>query len=235
MVLQNYFKQYLKIARKVTDRTVAHYITGLRTVDSYLERFNFPIRSVYEVKTVDDLNLIAEFLQTNPEFVKQDSIGHSVYSVSFKHFYNFACREELFFRNNIAEMDVVVKKPTVLTTTVKVWKRNQIIIGQALEGANYSCEYDINHQTFIAKSTNKPYMEGHHLIPLKYQEDFDNSIDVYANIVCLCPVCHRLLHHGLTKERNYVAEELFDSRSSRLIACGIDLSKKDFLKMVTYL
>lgn len=78
-------------------------------------------------------------------------------------------------------------------------------------------------------------MEGHHLIPLKFQEEFSNSIDVYANIVCLCPVCHRLLHHGLISERTYVAEELFDSRSSRLIASGIDLSKKDFLKMAASL
>lgn len=235
MILQDYFKQYLKVARGVTDRTVGHYITGLRTIDSYLDRFNFPIRSVYEVKTVDDLNLIAEFLQTNPEFIKQNTIGHNMYSVSFKHFYNFACEDELFFRNNITKMDVAVEKPTVLTATVKVWKRNQIIIDQALEGANYCCEHNREHQTFIAKSTNKPYMEGHHLIPLKYQDKFNNSIDVYANIVCLCPVCHRLLHHGLTKERTYVAEELFDSRNSRLIASGIDLSKNDFLKMAASL
>ncbi len=23
------------------------------------------------------------------------------------------------------------------------------------------------------------------------------SLDVYANIICLCPICHRLLHYGL--------------------------------------
>ena len=37
----------------------------------------------------------------------------------------------------------------------------------------------------------------------------------------------RELQAGLISERTYVAEELFDSRSSRLIASGIDLSKKD--------
>lgn len=235
MILQDYFKQYLKVARGVSDRTVGHYITGLKTIDSYLERFNFPIKSVYDVKTVDDLNLIADFLQTNPDFIKQNTVGHNMYSVSFKHFYNFACEDEVFFKNNISKMDVTVKKPTVLTTTIKVWKRNQIIIDQVLEGANYYCEHNNDHQTFISKSTNKPYMEGHHLIPLKHQEAFDNSIDVYANIVCLCPVCHRLLHHGLINERTYVAEELFDQRSSRLIASGIDLSKKEFLKMAASL
>ena len=73
------------------------------------------------------------------------------------------------------------------------------------------------------------------IIPLKFQEKCNNSIDVYANIVCLCPVCHRLLHHGLINERTYVAEKLFDSRNTRLIASGIDLSKKDFLEMAASL
>ena len=235
MILQDYFKQYLKVARGVTDRTVAHYITGLRTIDTYLEKYKFPIRSVYEVKTVADLDLIDKFLKTNPEFVKQNSVGHNMYSVSFKHFYNFACQDEVFFNANIDKMDVVVKKPAVLTTTIQVRKRNQIIIDQALEGANYCCEHNHSHQTFISQSTNKPYMEGHHLIPLMYQDEFDNSIDVYANIVCLCPVCHRLLHHGLAKERIYVAEELYDTRNARLNASGIDLSKNDFIKMIVSL
>ena len=100
LILQDYFKQYLKVARGVSDRTVAHYVTGLRTIDNYLERFDFPIRSVYETKTVEELNLIAQFLQTNSEFIKQNTIGHNMYSVSFKHFYKFACEDELFFRDN---------------------------------------------------------------------------------------------------------------------------------------
>ena len=35
------------------------------------------------------------------------------------------------------------------------------------------------------------------LIPMKKQQTFSTSLDVYANVVCLCPVCHRLLHYGL--------------------------------------
>ena len=39
-------------------------------------------------------------------------------------------------------------------------------------------------------------MEAHHLIPLKFQDDFHYSIDVPANIVSLCPNCHREVHFG---------------------------------------
>jgi 5-methylcytosine-specific restriction protein A len=86
--------------------------------------------------------------------------------------------------------------------------------------------------TFIARSTGQAYMEGHHLIPMKYQSQFDCGIDVYANVVCLCPTCHRLLHFGRDTERRHAVEQLFDLRSERLIHSGIDLSKKDFLELV---
>lgn len=75
-------------------------------------------------------------------------------------------------------------------------------------------------------------MEGHHLIPLKSQPKFECSIDVYANVVCLCPNCHRLMHFGRDKERIYMAESFYEHRSERLAKSGLDISKKDFLDLV---
>lgn len=73
-------------------------------------------------------------------------------------------------------------------------------------------------------------MEGHHLIPLKHQTKFSNGIDVYANIVCLCPICHRLLHFGIQSEKAYVAEYLYERRSERLIKAVLIFQKVNFLK-----
>lgn len=58
--------------------------------------------------------------------------------------------------------------------------------------ANYrisgiECEINRIIKLLPAKSTGHPYMEGHHVVPLKYQNKFNNSLDVYANIICLCP------------------------------------------------
>ena len=72
----------------------------------------------------------------------------------------------------------------------------------------------------------------HHLIPMRFQHDFECSIDVYANIVCLCPLCHRQIHYGTDSDRKYLAEELYEKRNQRLINSGIDISKKDFVKLV---
>ena len=236
VILLDYFKQYLKASRGVTDKTVNHYVTGLNTVNLYLDMYNFPIRSVFEAKTVDDLKLISQFLDTNEEFVKQNKKGHNMYSVAFKHFLNFAIEDKQFFSDNIAKMDVVVaEKPQIISVNTTTYRRNQIIVTQALEGAHFCCEHDESHKTFLSASTGKQYMEGHHLIPLKYQNEFDNSIDVYANIVCLCPICHRMLHYGTKADREYAAEKLLEDRNDRLIKSGIDLSKKEFLKMAVSL
>lgn len=129
-------------------------------------------------------------------------------------------------------MDIVSVKPQIVTVAQKKYKRNQIIVDHCLEAADYCCEHNADHKTFIAKATGRSYMEGHHLIPMKYQTEFDNSIDVYANIICLCPICHRMIHFGADHDRKYLVEEMYEKRKQRLYNSGIDLSKKDFLCMV---
>ena len=231
-MLVEYFKQYMKISRGITDKSVNHYITGINTINSLLQKYAFPVSDIFQVESVSELEAVKAFLAGNSEFLQKDSTGHNMYSVAFKHFYRFACEDNNFFNSNIATMDIVIAKPNAVTTSSTKWRRNQIIITQAIEGAGYHCEHDPSHMTFIAKSTGQAYMEGHHLIPMKYQSQFDCGIDVYANVVCLCPTCHRLLHYGRDTERRYAAEQLFDCRNTRLINSGIELSKKEFLELV---
>lgn len=231
-MLLEYFKQYIKITRGVTDKSVGHYITGINTINALLTKYDYPIKNVFEVRSVEDLNAIFLFLTNNEEFQKKDSVGHNMYSVAFKHFYRFATEDKEFFSSSIEAMDILVTKPQKIITTSTGWKRNQILITQAIDGAHHMCEHNHEHLTFTAKATGKAYMEGHHLIPLKYQNRFNCGIDVYANIVCLCPVCHRLLHFGADKEKIYAAEKLYDERKDRLVHSGIDISKKDFLELV---
>lgn len=76
-----------------------------------------------------------------------------------------------------------------------------------------------------------PYMEGHHALSMKYQNKFSKSLDVYANIICLCPICHRLLHYGIAAEKETVLDKIYFDRSKRFTACGIKISKEDFKKL----
>lgn len=230
-MLQEFFKRYVRL-KGLSERTVGHYVTGINSINVILEKYNFPIKNIFETKTVADLEAIKLFLLSNTEFQEKNRIGHNMYSVSFRHFCEFVCGDYEFFNNNIQRMDIVAEKPPIVTSTTTSYRRNQIIVDQSLEGAGYCCEHNAKHQTFIAKATNHAYMEGHHLIPMKFQDNFECSIDVYANIVCLCPICHKLLHYGQTKEKSYVAEGLYEKRQTRLIQSGIDISKQEFLQLV---
>lgn len=71
-------------------------------------------------------------------------------------------------------------------------------------------------------------MEAHHLIPMSAQENFNNSLDVDANIVSLCPACHRKLHHG--KEIEFELKKLFESRLELLKQSGIEITLDDLKK-----
>ena len=230
-MLQEFFKRYVRL-KGLSERTVGHYITGINSLNAILEKYDFPIKNIFETKTVADLEAIKLFLLSNVEFQEKNRIGHNMYSVSFRHFCEFVCGDYEFFNRNIQRMDIVAEKPSIVTSTTTAYRRNQIIVEQSLEGAGYCCEHNAEHQTFVTKATNHAYMEGHHLIPMKYQDNFDCSIDVYANIVCLCPICHKLLHYGQTREKSFVAEGLFEKRQERLIQSGIDISKQDFLQLV---
>lgn len=230
-MLQEFFKRYVRL-KGLSERTVGHYVTGINSINVILEKYNFPIKNIFETKTVADLEAIKLFLLSNTEFQEKNRIGHNMYSVSFRHFCEFVCGDYEFFNNNIQRMDIVAEKPPIVTSTTTSYRRNQIIVDQSLEGAGYCCEHNAKHQTFIAKATNHAYMEGHHLIPMKFQDNFECSIDVYANIVCLCPICHKLLHYGQTKEKSYVAEGLYEKRQTRLIQSGIDISKQEFLQLL---
>ena len=74
-------------------------------------------------------------------------------------------------------------------------------------------------------------MEGHHLLPLSQQHNFKTSLDVYANIICLCPICHRLLHFGTDKDRIQAISKLYEKREFRLENSGIKITKNDAIEL----
>lgn len=109
----------------------------------------------------------------------------------------------------------------------KEYKRNQSVVSNALAFAKYMCENNCSNNLFMRK--NKPvfYTEAHHLIPLKFQEYFETSLDVEANVISLCPMCHRLIHHGLNNDK--VIEKLYKNRKSRLKKCDINITLEQLL------
>lgn len=118
-------------------------------------------------------------------------------------------------------------KPELIDEKHKKYKRNPYKAKKSIILSEFKCNIDNNHITFDSRN-NKPYMEAHHLIPMASQDKFDVSLDVDANIVCLCPNCHRKLHYG--KERRWTLLKLYNDRKELLKQSGIDISFDNLMK-----
>ena len=60
-------------------------------------------------------------------------------------------------------------------------------------------------------------MEGHHLVPMEYQDRFPSqTLDFQENIFSLCPNCHRKIHLGETGDRIKMVNSLFNSRGREI-------------------
>jgi hypothetical protein len=99
----------------------------------------------------------------------------------------------------------------------------------AIVAAEYRCEADPSHKLFLSVSTGRNYVEGHHLIPMNAQPDFEFSLDVEANIVSLCVVCHKRLHHGRFEDLASLVVKLYEHRQERLVRCGIPIELESLL------
>ena len=107
--------------------------------------------------------------------------------------------------------------------------RSRQIAWNALVLANYQCEIDPNHETFIRRNSDKPYTEPHHLVPLAYQDQLGVNLDREENIVSLCSNCHNRIHYG--KDAEVLVEKLYRERCDLLISIGVELPLEELLRL----
>lgn len=89
-------------------------------------------------------------------------------------------------------------------------KRDPTLIFKAKKRDQHVCIRNKKHETFLVK--NIQYTEGHHLIPLYYQKNFDFGLDDIENIVSVCPNCHREIH--FSDDKKDILDSLYKERKS---------------------
>ncbi len=82
-------------------------------------------------------------------------------------------------------------QPRKTETNTSVYIRNPYVVEQAKRLANGICHDCGNLAPFVKKGTNEPFLEVHHRVPLS-----QGGEDTIANVVALCPNCHRQRHYG---------------------------------------
>lgn len=228
-VLKEYYSRYLTDVRGLSQSSVKHYFDALNNISRRLKAKNLIKNDIYEVGDLEELDRLRTILYADQDFVEANERGRRMYSAGLNNYYRFATGEEFRkAKDKIILLDVPVAPKTALNIEHDVWKRSGIMRAQAMEFAGYICEINANHESFIAAKNNKPYMEGHHAIPMRLQPRFHSGLDVYANIVCLCPVCHRRIHYGIADDRKQMMNQIYEARADRLANCGIELSKNEF-------
>lgn len=229
--LEQYYINYLRNVRKVSESSINHYLGAIKTISRILRNNKKIESSVFEIIDVNELIDISDYLWNNEDFVELNTRGNRMYSAALNRYIEFA-RGEGFRNIDKTLLDIVVNIKKTNKKSIQTWQRSTIIRNQTMELANFLCEMNNNHKTFQQKGTDHRYMECHHIIPLNKQNEFENSLDVYANLICLCPTCHRFLHHGTNEERLKLLNEIYQKRSKRLEASGLSVTEEEFIKAI---
>lgn len=212
-----------------------------RLVVLYEENFNDVIEELNDIEGYNKLNL----LRNSPNFKNYNSLEGRFPNASLNGFRNFLMSSfdveeqqyDVAFNEKLLSISVEVKKELIKGPTKKrfksmqnvkyLYERNLNESQQAKINANWTCEYDQNHKTFISGINRKPYVEAHHLIPMLAQIDFENTIDFADNIVSLCPTCHRNIHYGTINEKEKMLKFFFKNRKLKYPNYGIAIDLTD--------
>jgi len=162
-----------------------------------------------------------------------DNVNLKEFEVIFKEaiLYEFEeIEEEKGFTN---DNDINAIKNTA--NSIEVNQRATINKGikQRVKGmSDYRCACeDLNSCLyFTSKEDNCNYLEIHHLIPVEFHNEFEDSIEIIQNYVALCPNCHRMIHHGADRERKPMITYLFKKRKDALARNNIKIEEKQLLQ-----
>lgn len=138
------------------------------------------------------------------------------------------------YRNDTSEsvyQEVIQETDEIKIQTLKerdVFSRDRKLAIHRMKLSHYKCEYEPKHDLFISRYSNFPYLEAHHLLPISLQKTHKQPLDVLDNIFCLCPFCHRAVHHAENTFARNIIQKLIVTRPQVLSI--LNLQQEDVFK-----
>lgn len=215
-----------KYSRQVTKK-LDQYIVRLMPDSGY--------KSIYEINTLAELEDFEKCLNGDESYNKDNKSGNNMYSAGLHRYIEFAKGESIsVFTDDSSFMDEKEPVPKFISAKPReVVFRDSVKIAQAKGACRYCCQLDSGHRTFTAAANMKQFVEGHHIIPISCQRDFNYSLDVLSNIIVLCPNCHRLLHYAVKQDREDRLKRIYDQRYERFENSGILVDRQSFIEYAT--
>lgn len=238
------FIEWLENHSTLSEYSIGRYANAIDKVSSDLENYGLESINLFELTETTFIDTILN----NAKFQKKNNEGNRMYSAALKKFKNYIVdyhdnntetqaellKEETVFEKYLKEKEANVSEISIedrpqnkpdhkTVNNKKIWIRNPKYASESIASVHYLCEFDNQHQHFISKFSQKNYVEAHHLIPVSFQGQFNSSLDVHANIVSLCLVCHKKIHFGRFADKKEILDKLFNTRKGRLAVSGINV------------
>lgn len=185
-------------------------------------------------KTIDDLKKI----QNMPSFIMVNQQKGRFYNAALEGYFNYIShrnlqlvmqsKKKIVSKKSDQRKYIPIYKSKKEQITSYYYPRDQRFSLIAMESNNWQCFFNKKHELF-KKDDGTPYLEAHHIIPMKYYEEFNISIDQPCNIVPLCPNCHRKIHHAQKHDRNKMIKNLYNRRVNELKQNHININLKQLL------
>ena len=176
----------------------------------------------FEINLIDELS---EVLQPLPKPVKPEDEEAS--ELEYEKKINII--DERNVNDDVADDSHKTAPLVAIKTRVATkFERNPLLGKIAIKKAYYSCERNHEHQTFLSKTTQKQYMEAHHLVPIQFQkemwEKYGVNIDCPENLVSLCPTCHKAFHYGTDEVKSEIIEIMYAKVVHKYKAIGFGIT-----------
>lgn len=253
--LRNKFKGYKPVQKMKEVANKLENALSLHTVNGLISEIN--LASIQQnAKAYEAANIQAKFYARNA-FPFNEELAVDVQNMlenleEIKSFIGSRTLDQviddLIYQEEISDVkfqeDVLISPPaktnqvphpvpnkTMSSPNTEKYLRDSKIAKEALILAEYKCEADPTHLTFISPITGENFVEAHHLIPISYQNDFKYSLDVPGNIISLCPNCHREIHHGVNEDKANMIRTFYEKRKEILRVFGINEELNNIFKM----
>lgn len=163
----------------------------------------------------------------------------------FINYINSSEVKEIITINNVNEIDDSIvdidtdsdenlERPIILYKNgKKTFARRKSLREAVVKNYNYLCDcHEDNHYYFTASSTNKNYLEGHHMIPMEnqhqYWEERQINLDIPMNLIPLCPHCHSKIHKATKGEKIQIITEIYTRHVNDLKKIDVNISLEKF-------
>lgn len=223
---------------KRSKSTINKYASAITTISRELTNYTGVSIDIYDIIDSMEIDRLKEQYLKIDDLREKDKRGNRMYTSSlvwYKKYLEDYQSSNPLIQGSSNEYSIVYEKKIkgafIISEGIKQWKRDRAIVDRCIEFSSNKCEYDHMHEYFISNKTGKNYVEGHHLIPMKYQENFEYSLDVEANVVSLCVVCHKILHLGRIEDKVKIISRLYNLKKNLLQLSGLKISLNELIDL----